>query len=122
MIENVYKKIYKDIELISIAQGNKGYDILPIQKGGWTLLLEKDNIFLFNPFFVSQVYSDRKFDLYGKNLEIHFNKTKRFKNEDKSNPYKNVKVYDNGILFLDDLKIYPSAYFDNLCGLMLINE
>ena len=124
MTENiVYKTNYDNIKSITLKQGNNEYYIDNIHDGLWSLLIYKVNhrgIYIFNPLLISQVYSDKKFDMFGKNIEIRFNKCKRFKNELYSED--KLKIYDNGILIKDNISIYPSAFYGDISGLLLLSD
>ena len=121
MIEFDFEKDYKDIDSLSIKQNGEMLDMPNFSKGDWKLIIPKNTngLYFYNPLYISQVYSDKKFYSNTEKLDIYLNSSKRLKNEIKiENP--KIKIYENGFSILNKLEFYASAFFNDIVGMMII--
>ena len=121
MIEFDFEKDYKNISDLSIKQNGEMIPIFDFLKGDWKLIIPKDTngLYFYNPLYISQVYSDKKFYTNTEKLDLYFNLSKKFKNEIKNKNSK-LKIYENGISILSKPEVYASAFFNNIVGIMII--
>lgn len=121
MIEFDFEKDYKNISDLSIKQNGEMIPIFDFLKGDWKLIIPKDTngLYFYNPLYISQVYSDKKFYTNTEKLDLYFNLSKKFKNEVKNKNSK-LKIYENGISILSKPEVYASAFFNNIVGIMII--
>ena len=119
-MENIYEKDYDLISSITIKQKKDSLTLTNIIEGSWKLVLLKNEgrLYLYNPLYISQVYSDKKIYFNCEKMEFYFNNSKKFINENKIK-YNKLKIYDSGFLINDKADIYASVFFGNISGILI---